>query len=255
MEITERLIGALGIPREQVELSRVFMPQFVARIDDISKNDTRFAHYTSADAAMRILENQEIWMRHSHTMNDYLELEYGLDLLTKTYKDGEKGKRFKDVVNKIHPGASEMIQDQFDSWIPHFRDGTYITCISEHSSTDDEHGKLSMWRAYGRPCGVALILNNGPLLRGNQVLQAFASAVEYLSEAEFGRKFDELSVEFEDNIQLLSKLDLNSFVLGVTMAFRAAMQCTKHPGFSEEKEWRVFHTPEYDGTSEVPLDL
>lgn len=36
---------------------------------------------------------------------------------------------------------------------------TYITCLSEHLSNEDNYGRLSMWRAYGHSTGIALIIS------------------------------------------------------------------------------------------------
>jgi hypothetical protein len=51
---------------------------------------------------------------------------------------------------------------------------TFVACFSEHGGTnwdasdrdhqEDAFGRLSMWRAYGRGSGVALVLNHKPFM-------------------------------------------------------------------------------------------
>ena len=52
--------------------------------NDLIKQDLnegyKFAYYTTADIAKKILEKKEIWLRNAHVMNDYSELSYGLGL-------------------------------------------------------------------------------------------------------------------------------------------------------------------------------
>ena len=39
-----------------------------------------------------------------------------------------------------------------NSWSD-IRLNTYITCVSEHQDSEDKHGRLSMWRAFGGGTG------------------------------------------------------------------------------------------------------
>lgn len=43
--------------------------------------------------------------------------------------------------------------------------------------------------------------------------------------------------------ELLRNTDPEQVFLWIYTAFRVFALCTKHPGFREEKEWRVFHSP------------
>lgn len=38
-------------------------------------------------------------------------------------------------------------------------------------------------------------------------------------------------------------------------AFRAAMLCTKHPGFAEEREWRIIYSPTYARSERIGTEI
>ena len=42
---------------------------------------------------------------------------------------------------------------------PNVRSQTYVACVSEHRDQEDVHGRLSMWRAFGRGARVALVFH------------------------------------------------------------------------------------------------
>lgn len=54
----------------------------------------RFVHYTSADTAKKIIEKEPVWMRQSRCMNDFMEVDYGIDCL-KNALDSQVGTRFR----------------------------------------------------------------------------------------------------------------------------------------------------------------
>ncbi|UPK31245.1 hypothetical protein [Bradyrhizobium sp. 195] len=65
-------------------------------------------YYTSADTAMRILRNGEIWMRKSHLMNDFREIEHGFECLRGEYS---KSKPSMDALfDGMFPGFCERLE-------------------------------------------------------------------------------------------------------------------------------------------------
>lgn len=251
MTYSPEFLEQLGLTNEEFQVAEIFMPHYIRSVSKTVVEETNFVHYTSAETAVKILDKQSIWMRHTATMNDYLEIEYGLDLLSDTYNNREEGTLFKKALEKAHHGIVKKIEDLFNTWGPIFRDETYITCLSEHDDSENQHGKLSMWRAYGRPHGIAMVINNKALIHSTQTLKAYSSIVAYPTEKEFHAFFGELATSLEGNTDILSKMDEEQVIYYVINAFRVAIISTKHPGFEEEKEWRIFHTPAYDGTSEL----
>ncbi len=66
--------------------------------DEFDPANTSFAHYTTAEAAMKIIRSGEIWLRNVRVMNDYSEVVYGLDLMANAWHS-QAGETFKHVAN------------------------------------------------------------------------------------------------------------------------------------------------------------
>src|SRR5882724_6602693 len=149
-----------GLDSTQSQLMKIFFPHEFQRTLDALNSRRRFVYYTTADTAISIIPNREVWMRKTSLMNDYREIEHGFDCLNAAYK--KHSESLKAVLNGMFPGFYDKLEEKFNAWLPSFRLDTYITCVSEHDDTEDRHGRLSMWRAYGGMTGVALVVNGGP---------------------------------------------------------------------------------------------
>jgi hypothetical protein len=227
---------------EQLQFAAIFFPHAFRKQMEIAQKNTRFVHYTSAEVAFSILTKAEVWMRNAQVMNDFSEIEYGMNCLGKSHRGGN-GDRLRKVLDQIFPGAHQEVAQRFDGWLPHFRSETYLCSVSEHLDTEDRTGRLSMWRAYGGSSGVAIVVNNAPFLAATNVLGAYSSPVSYSSQDEFEVKFAELVNSIESSQDFLATQDREAVIGFVFEAFRYAVLCTKHPGFAEEREWRVIHAP------------
>ncbi len=197
-------------------------------------------------------------MRKSSCMNDFMEIEHGFECLNAAYK-GNKEKVIS-ILDGIFPGACEKLEQRFNSWLPHFRTNTYIACISEHGdeTTGDEEdkiGRLSMWRAYGGVTGVAIVMNGGPFLRPSAALKAYTSPVAYLSVDKFEEEFHRLLDGIAENSAVLKMMGEEAIVDQMFEAFRYAILCTKHPGFREEREWRVIYNHVFDKSDRLIADV
>jgi hypothetical protein len=135
------------------------MPYATFRREQMCRRSGRFVHYTSAENALSIIESKQIWMRNATCMTDYTELGLGHQLLLKFFTQQENKNSFYSALNTCYEGVAEEAVNLFDQWwknnIP-FR--TYIACVSEHDDTEDVHGRLSMWRAFGRVTARAAIV-------------------------------------------------------------------------------------------------
>lgn len=218
------------------------------------KQGTRFVHYTHAEAAMNILRSEEVWMRKSSCMNDFTEVQHGLDCLVNAYR-GDIGDRFKATLEGLFPGISSEIEELFNGWIPHLQSKTYFTCVSEHIDSEDNFGRLSMWRAYGGTTGVALVLNNAPFLNESNALKAYTSPVACLSDVAFEQEFAKIADGVEANSEFLRGHDRELVATYVFNSFRFAALCAKHPVFQEEKEWRVIYCPPLDKSDRLVRDI
>jgi len=61
----------MQMPPERERLIQIFHPYALERLANAQSQGTRFVYYTSADAAISILKNKEVWMRKSSCMNNF----------------------------------------------------------------------------------------------------------------------------------------------------------------------------------------
>lgn len=242
-----------AIPKKDPDtllLQNLFQPHAAQAEREALEAGGRFAYYTTADTAASILRNQEIWMRNTRVMNDSMEVEHGFTCLNAAYKS-EAGRRLKEILNSCFPGLSDKVEKLFNDWLPQMRADSYISCVSVHTEDEDKHGRLSMWRAYGGTAGVALILNGDPMF-GTSEVGVHTSPVAYFNESGFKRQFEKLVAGLEESRELVARLDRDIVQNWIFQSFRFAALGTKHPGFAEEREWRIVATP---GMYDTPKGL
>lgn len=227
-------------------LASIFMPRaFEARAQIIKKNG-RLVHYTRAEAALNMIRNQSVWMRKPQWMNDYRDVEHGLDCLVQAFRNSEGGQLFQKTIDKAFPGSIKNIIANFDSWVEHYRWNTYVACVSEHEDEEDINGRLSMWRAYGRDTGVALVVKSTPFTSTTDALGAYSSPVAYLTQAGVDAHLGNIGRLVEQDISFVQSQNQQMVEYFIHEAFRFGMLCTKHPGFAEEREWRIVYSPPRD---------
>jgi hypothetical protein len=223
-------------------IKRVFFPHLDRKSREVVVGGNRFVYYTTADTAMKILGNRQIWMRSTTAMNDYMEVEHGFECLNTAYK-GEAGNVFKSTLDTCFSGLAAELEGDFNAWLPGIRQDTYMICVSEHSSSEDQHGRLSMWRAYGGQAGVALVFNGAVMFNESDSLGAHASPVAYLNPETFAAEFSRTAQTIKDEAEYIKKLDRETVKSVAFNMLRFAVLCTKHPGFHEEREWRIVASP------------
>jgi hypothetical protein len=227
----------------ETKLGEIFFPYAFERRRIAEENNTRFVHYSSADAAMKMITNREVWMRKASCMNDFSEIEYGMWCLRASFPTAE-GKRLLEVLERLFPGLFREVAQIFDSWLPWILENTYLTCLSEHRPDEDMFGRLSMWRAYGGGTGVAVVTTATPFLTESHALRAYASPVGYFTQPQFHQKFVDMVNRIEANEPFLQGIDREKVKIRLFNMFLFAATCTKHPAFKEELEWRVIHHPD-----------
>lgn len=222
-----------------VKFNQIFCPGLLEASLSVVQENTRFAYYTSADTAMKIIRKQELWFRNAMVMNDFSEIAYGLGLIRKVFA-GEQGERFREAVNDIFPEVMAKVDDKYTDWNADWELETYIACVSVHDSAEDNSGRLSMWRAYG---DTALIVNNTPMTAVSDLLGVFSVPVSYLDENGLNEKMSGIVDEVLKNRRYLQDLGTDVLVEYIYhMLFIIAIS-TKHPGFAEEREWRLYFRP------------
>ncbi len=227
-----------------MKLWEIFFSYAAGKARAVREKNTRFAYYTTAETALKILRNREVWMRNARTMNDFEEIAYGRDIVVKGYKS-ETGKAFQAALNSIFPNFCADFEQLFDQWLPLFLTETFITCFSEHADNEDNLGRLSMWRAYGKQNGVALVANNSVFMSSTDSLGIYSSPVAYLTQAGMEKELAHVTQSILANRNLILAAGAEAIRDQVFCMFQFAVMCIKHPGFHEEREWRAIWSPTF----------
>jgi hypothetical protein len=236
------------------QIQRIFFPYTAQRTRDLIATGGRFVYYTTAETATQILRNRQVWMRSTMAMNDYLEVEHGFNCLDAAYTS-ESGAAFNRALDVCFPGLADELKDFFNAWLPGIRQETYLTCVSEHLTEEDHHGRLSMWRAYGGQAGVALVINGDVLFRESHAIGAYSSPVAYLTPDTFATEFRRVADGISAEAEYLRTLDRDIVKSHAFNMLRFAMLCTKHPGFREEREWRIVASPAMHPSELLPSSV
>lgn len=100
-----------------------------------------------------------------------------------------------------------------------------------------------MWRAYGRPTGVAVVINANPLHAITDALGAYSYPVDYCSVNEGLCKLQMVAQKVGERRDFLKTISPDQLVGYVSHMLEYSSICIKHPSFSEEREWRIVYRP------------
>ena len=229
-------------------LLKIFVPHDAERRAQLEAGQ-RLVHYTTAEAAYKIITGKQVWLRNALLMNDFSEMQYGLNCLQSAWAS-QAGDRLRDWLDRVVPGLKDEVVSTFDAHADGLKVATFMMALSEHEIDEDEIGRLSMWRAYGGKNGVALVLNPTIFTAQTDGLKAYSAPVIYQTPGQFSADFALFVDRLIENEDQLNKIDKASLVQAFFYTFRLHVLCTKHPGFREEREWRVFHSPLIEGGSD-----
>jgi hypothetical protein len=204
------------------------------------------AHYTSIASLESIVKNDEMWFSNPLYMNDWEELQYGMNAGAAEFR------RHQGLVEACGDASThanlvshfDKLFHEFD--IDHAID-TYVLCFSEHAAADND-GLLSMWRGYGASgSGVALVFDSAKINAREQtplVLRKVIYATQADRMAWVGKKL----VALAGVLRAIDKTDENLYYTAAAWIERLKMFAlfTKHSGFSEENEWRIVYFSERD---------
>ena len=225
-------------------LQRLVMPHAFERVMRMRTSNDQLVHYTTADTAYKIVKNRTMWLRNALVMNDYSELEFGDRHLRAAWKSRQLGDRLIQAVDAAYDNLGTAVWHEYTNRFRSMRESTYMLCVSEHPPDEDTHGRLSMWRAYGGQSGVALVINKEMFDEGAADYPGlYSSPVGYFDAQEFEDKFVEVVTNLEGNIDLLRRYSRQAIWVILLRSLQFATLSTKHPGFHEEREWRVLYLP------------
>jgi hypothetical protein len=245
---------------EQIELAArlesIFMPHARKQRDVLYANEPdeklapRFVHYTSAENALSIIKTKRLWMRNASCMSDYREVHHGFDILAKFFSDKPRLDAFTTALDQCTPGAAVEAINLFNQWWNNIREDTYIASISEHLTTEDLHGRLSMWRAFGHASArVALVFRIPKFSGGAAALNLLFSPVAYLTETEAHNVIGDTIKNIQADVDFLRGVDRQVIINNVFVMLLAGVTCLKHEGFLEEREWRAIYSPKRSPSS------
>ena len=172
-------------------LEQLFFSDFNSQGERL-RSGGRLVHYTSAEAAARIISGRQVWLRNALLMNDFSEIQYGLNCLYSAW-GSLAGDSFKLWLDRVLPGFRSQLEQLFDEHTAGLRVATFMMSLSDHAESEDDIGRLSMWRAYGGKCGVALVLNSTIFVSITDELKVYSAPVRYLSVSDFTKWFERWS--------------------------------------------------------------
>lgn len=238
---------AMSKPMDNQALMNLFVSHLIESVERL-KSGSRLVHYTSADNAYKIISGKQVWLRNAHLMNDYSEMRHGLECLRAAWSS-PAGVDLQKWLEANWQGIRVEIENTFNDHATSMIDDTYMICLSEHDDDEDSYGRLSMWRAYGGRAGVALVLNPTAFLSETDAMAVYSMPVVYRDQDQFVAWFQNWAASIMDAGDVITKIDRQLILNHFFYAFRSFVLATKHPGFKEEREWRVFHSPSLDGAS------
>ena len=237
------------------KLRGLFFPYAMSRLKQAQSNSKfRFAHYTSAETGMKILQNREVWLRTSSIMNDFSEVHHGQDCLLNAWSNTDSCQKLKEILKLLDPKAVDQFTSAFDEEQYSRTKQSYIVSLSEHGDqelNEDEYGRLSMWRAYGGKTNIAFIFNSKPFFTDSTALNAYTSPVLYADKNQYAEHFKGVVDGLADHIDLLKDIGWQEVFKFLFAALRYSVLSTKHPGFSEEREWRVIYSPQFISSERI----
>lgn len=226
--------------QHQQRLTSIFSSSLAQRLKSLINQEGLVAHYTTAENGISILSNESLWLRSASLMNDFSEIDHGCSCLRYALRSN-CGARLERLVDNIFPGAWDNIFSRIQDAISLSRNFTYITSLSEHYP-HEEHGRLSMWRAYGgQRAGVALLFDPYAFYKRSNFMGADFFPVQYVEEIGFLQLFEIVLEDLERSMDQWSGCSQNVLEDNVVNWIFILVLTTKHPGFSEEREWRVIN--------------
>lgn len=222
-------------------IQQIFLYDCLKDKNEFYSSENDLAYYTSASTLFNILDNKEVWLRSTMCMNDYQEIRYAASKLKEILRKNNKKmfNQFIEVLEQIIPGKITEIRDILNDILTNIAGGlylhTYIMCFTEHDDSIFPDGNLQMFNSYGRGNGACLIFDKNKL----QELDLPIYKVHYSNERNIDEKLIQLLNRLKEQAEELRGVDVNKIINYLQLFFISLITTTKHPGFSQENEWRL----------------
>ncbi len=220
--------------------------------------DTLF-HYTTAAGLLGILDSSGFWATDLRFLNDAQEAVYARDLFVGAARSVDNpalqaGHPLHDTAKEFgeaFAGYKKLVARDINS--PNF--AVYVTCFCESGDL------LSQWRAYGSDHGYAIEVKTDALKTAVQQIAGSATPLPHGDEpAEMSlmqvRYGPDAAADIVSTAMREMSEDTNLGHVGVhahmmALHLTAMLAGVKHPGFQEEREWRVVAVFEGEGPKHV----
>ena len=208
------------VSRSQKETEAICLPE-------------QLCHYSNVEGLKGILDSGKIWATQSGYLNDFKEVSYGRDLaLDVSRKTTHQGDVEKTWLNRVAQGISNGIPSE----------ELYVSCFCEQGDL------LSQWRGYGQSCGYSVRLRPRGRIY-SRLPEKLCSLVQVIYNPEAQRQLikdvldryldslNRLAADFTDFLEQI----LQAHVSRTSLELESMFSRFKHPGFEEEREWRLIH--------------
>jgi Protein of unknown function (DUF2971) len=194
------------------------------------------AHYTSLEVFEKIIIGNEIWLSNPLYMNDWNELQYGMNLGAHTFRTHRAIVDAFGTDSGRHIKLVELFDALFDNFAYKHAINVYVFCFTEHCKNDFD-GKLSMWRAYGaNGGGIAMVFDTAKIaeISGSPFI---LRKVKYGTKDQWRDWVDAKAISLAKVIEEHERTDANliSIVWGWMEWLKEFSLFTKHIGFEEEQ--------------------
>jgi hypothetical protein len=227
------------------------MDKRVTLANDVS---AKFVHYTDADSFLSILKNKNFWMRKTQCMNDFGEFHYGMSIV-KGVMDNGMEEKLRITSDAIWPNAFDDALRKTNSIIPNIERDTYISCMSEHYPQENTTGRLSMWRGYSSGGGIAIVFNKEAFEGFGNGNGIYSTPIKYFDKNKVHAELLYLNDSLIVNRKNILNYPRDSYFNALVHFFKMNLIGIKHPGFKEEKEWRIFYTPSVEASPRIKIDI
>ena len=192
------------------------------------------------------MANDEVWFSNPLYMNDLEELRFGMIEGARAFRESPA---LREAIpnQEAHARLIHYFDHLFNEFDTKHAFQTYIMCLSLHQSEDND-GRLSMWRGYGAGGNGVAIVFDTTKLEANEASPLIVGPINYRSSAQ---RRDWINEKVNALAGILEGQDLDNDTL-----YQAAYHWierlklfslfTKHIGFAEENEWRVVYMNERD---------
>jgi len=196
-------------------------------------------HYTSVDAALKILTERDLWFCHCEYLNDTSEIHNSASLIRDRLALFVKGAVNSRAEHQFYTDIVSGLDAQIQLY------EAFVFCMSEGDINKGINSQdvLSSWRAYGKDGrGVCLTYESQHFLIVTRSLTGFRlSRVIYDEQIQI-KIVD--SIINEGYVKCSKANDRKEAVNGTVGALMFMMPAMKNAAFEEENEWRVIYLPE-----------